>query len=96
MKTLPGKVLVELKNVESQVTKGGLYLPETAQTGQVVTGIVVATGEIREDTSKIVPMSIKVGMTVWFVKHSAFELTYDGKRLFSMPESNILAFVTES
>ena len=67
-------------------TAGGIIIPDTAkekpQRGKV---IAVGNGKVDE------PMTVKVGDEVLYGKYAGTEITYDGKELLIMRESDIFA-----
>ena len=92
LKPLHDRVLVERVEQEDR-TKGGIIIPDTAQEKpQQGTVVVVGPGKNNEDgtTSK---MSVKTGDVVLYGKYSGTEITYEGKDLLIMRESDILAIL---
>jgi chaperonin GroES len=77
IKPLGERVLIKLLESE-EVTKGGIYIPDTAkekpQEGEIV---AVGPGRTLED-GKVAPMEVKVGDIVLFAKYSGTELKRDG------------------
>ena len=91
---LGDRVLVEpLK--ESEVTKGGIIIPDTAkekpQEGRV---IAVGTGKIDDDGKKI-PFNVKKGDKVLMPKYGGTEIKMDGKEYQIMREEDILAVIAD-
>ena len=91
-KPLGSRVVVEPIEQED-VTAGGIVLPETAkekpQKGKVLS---VGAGD-RDDNGKRIAMDVKVGDTVLFAKYAGTEIKVDGKKLFILRESDLLAIV---
>jgi chaperonin GroES len=81
-------VLVEA--VKTQ-TASGLYIPETAQEGQILSGTVVevGNGKLLDDGTRA-NMSVISGETVWFPKFNASKIERDGKTFYVMSEQFIL------
>lgn len=73
-------------------TKGGLYLPETAQ-DKPQTGKVIAVGPGLYQDGELINPSCKAGDTVLFAKYSGTEIKLDDKKVLIMRESDILAIV---
>ena len=73
IRPLYDRLFVERIEAEEK-TEGGLYIPEGAkEKGQ--TGKVLAIGAGRLDTNgKNVPLSVKVGDTIYFGKYSGTDL----------------------
>ena len=91
-KPLHDRVLIEVRD-SSEKTAGGIIIPDTAQEKpQQGTVVVVGPGKNNEDgtTSK---MSVKTGDVVLYGKYSGTEITYEGKDLLIMRESDILAIL---
>jgi len=81
-----------VKPIEREkVTKGGIYLPDTAkekpQEGEVV---AVGPGRLSEDGKRIA-MDIKVGDIVIYAKYGAAEIKVDDAELIILRESDVLA-----
>jgi len=74
-----------------EVTKGGIYLPDTAkekpQEGEVV---AVGPGRLSEDGKRIA-MDIKVGDIVIYTKYGGTEVKVDDAELIILRESDVLA-----
>jgi chaperonin GroES len=90
MRVLNDNVMVVVEGVKTQ-TASGLYIPETAQDGQIIFGRVVEVGTGRLlDNGTRVPMSVTQGETVWFPKFNASKIDKDGKTLYIVSETQIL------
>ena len=76
---------------KEEVTKGGIFLPDTAkekpQEGEV---LAVGPGRMSEDGQRIA-MDVKVGDIVVYAKYGGTEIKVDGEELLILSESNILA-----
>lgn len=87
--------VVVLPSEKEEVTKSGIYLPDTArekpQEGKV---IAVGPGRLSEDGKRIA-MDIKVGDTVIYAKYGGTELKIDDEELIILRESDILAKKTK-
>ena len=74
-----------------EVTKGGIYLPDTAkekpQEGEV---LAVGQGRLSEDGKRI-PMDVKVGDIVVYARYGGTEIKVDDDKLMILRESDILA-----
>jgi chaperonin GroES len=77
---------------ESEQTRGGLYIPDTAKE-KPQHGEILAVGPGRYDEGKRVPMDVKVGDKVLYGKYSGTEVTIDGEQLLILRESDVLAVV---
>ena len=74
---------------ESDRSKGGIIIPETAkekpQQGEV---IAAGSGE-RDENGQIQPLDVKAGDRILFGKWSGTEVKLDGEELLIMKESEI-------
>jgi len=78
---------------EEEKTKGGIIIPETAKE-KPIEGRVIAVGDgkIKEDGTKI-PMEVKKGDRVLFVKYAGTEIKIDGEEHLMMKEDDVLAII---
>ncbi|MBK6682566.1 MAG: co-chaperone GroES [Ignavibacteriales bacterium] len=92
LQPLSDRVIIKPQEAE-EVTKSGLYLPDTAKE-KPIEGLVVAAGpgKVTED-GKSVPMSVKVNDKVLYGKYSGTEITLDGAQYLIMRESDIFAII---
>ncbi|MBK7867292.1 MAG: co-chaperone GroES [Ignavibacteriales bacterium] len=92
LQPLSDRVIIKPQEAE-EVTKSGLYLPDTAKE-KPIEGLVVAAGpgKVTED-GKSVPMSVKVNDKVLYGKYSGTEITLDGSQYLIMRESDIFAII---
>ena len=77
---------------ETEQMRGGLYIPDTAKE-KPQQGEIVAVGPGRFDEGKRVPMDVKVGDKVLYVKYSGTEVTIDGEQLLILRSSDVLAVI---
>lgn len=74
-----------------EVTKGGIFLPDTAkekpQEGEV---IAVGPGRLSDDGKRIA-MDVKVGDRVIYAKYGGTEIKVDDEELIILRESDVLA-----
>jgi chaperonin GroES len=94
MKFRPLKDNVVVQVIEAaDKTKGGLFLPDTAQEkpqeGKVIS---VGTG-LRLKSGKTVSPSVKKGDKILFSKYSGNEVKIDGKEYLIVSEKDILAIL---
>jgi chaperonin GroES len=78
---------------EEEKTKGGIIIPDTAKE-KPIEGKVIAVGDgkIKKDGTKI-PMEVKKGNRVLFVKFAGTEIKIDGEEHLMMKEDDILAII---
>ncbi|MCM3681112.1 co-chaperone GroES [Sphingomonas paucimobilis] len=88
---------VAVRRIEAEEkTAGGIIIPETAKE-KPQEGEVVAVGPgARDETGKLVELSVKTGDRVLFGKWSGSEVKIDGEELLIMKESDILGIVEAS
>ena len=93
LKPIGDRVIVQrLGSVEK--TKGGLYLPDSAQE-KPQEGKVIAVGSGRTlKNGKTIPLSVKPGDKIIFGKYSGSEIKVDDKEYVFLSEDDILAIVT--
>jgi len=92
IRPLGDRVLVEPKK-ESEVTKGGIIIPDTAkekpQEGKV---IAIGTGK-RDEKGTMIPFNVKVGDTVLMPKYGGTEVKIDDKEFQIVREEDILGVI---
>jgi len=80
---------------KEEVTKGGIYLPDTAkekpQEGEVV---AVGPGRMTDDGKRIA-MDVKVGDRIIYSKYGGSEIKIDDIEMIILRESDILAIKKE-
>jgi chaperonin GroES len=96
LKPLGDRVVIKPLEEEER-TKGGIVLPDTAkekpQHGEV---IAVGPGEWQEGGTKRIPLDIKAGDRVLFVKYAGTEVKTDDGDLLVLRASDILAIVEKT
>ncbi|MEK7818540.1 MAG: co-chaperone GroES [Bacteroidota bacterium] len=94
MKIQPIADRIVIKAAEpEEVTKGGIFLPDTAKEKPVV-GEVVAVGAGRiTDDGKRIAMDVKVGDKVLYGKYSGTEINFDGVEYLIMRESDLFGII---
>jgi chaperonin GroES len=85
---------VAVRRIEAEEkTAGGIIIPDTAKE-KPQEGEVVAVGPgARDETGKLVELSVKAGDRVLFGKWSGSEVKIDGEELLIMKEIDILGIV---
>merc|ERR1719411_1336735 len=84
------RVLIQRAAAERK-TKGGLLIPEAAQT-KTNEGVVVAVGPgARSDSGLTVPLTVTVGDRVLLPEFTGIKLEVDGEELQMFRESDLLA-----
>jgi chaperonin GroES len=96
MKIIPlnDRVLVK-RTEEVQMTKGGIYIPDTAKE-KPIEGMVVAVGSGKvSDSGERVALTVKAGDRVLFGKYAGTEIKVEGEEHLMMREDDILAILTD-
>lgn len=85
---------VAVRRIEAEEkTAGGIIIPDTAKE-KPQEGEVVAVGPgARDETGKLVELSVKAGDRVLFGRWSGSEVKIDGEELLIMKESDILGVI---
>lgn len=93
LRPMDDRILVEPMEEET-ATSFGLVLPDTASKEKPQKGRVVAVGPGKlTEEGKRVPMSVKAGDTVLYTKYGPTEVKIEGKEIFFLQESDVLAVV---
>ena len=78
---------------ESETTRGGIIIPDTAkdkpQEGEVVS---VGKGKINED-GKVFPLDVKAGDRILFGKYAGTEIKIEDEEYLILREDEVLAIV---
>jgi chaperonin GroES len=78
---------------ETEKTKGGIIIPDTAKE-KPMEGEIIAVGPGgRDENGTLVPLDVKSGDRVLFGKWSGTEVTIDGEELLIMKESDIMGII---
>ena len=92
IRPLHDRIIVERLEEETK-TAGGLIIPDTAkekpQQGKV---IAVGKGKKTED-GKVLPLDVKVGDKILFVKYAGTEIKIEGQEFLMMREDDVLGVV---
>lgn len=81
--------VVVLPNIEENVLKSGIVLPETSQE-RPQTGVVVAIGDGENLNNEKVEMKVKNGDKVLFNKYSGTELKIEGRTYIVLRQIDII------
>ena len=94
VKPLNDRVLVQ-RIEEMTMTKGGIYIPDTAKE-KPIEGRVMAVGPGKmSDTGNRMALHVKEGDRVLFSKYAGSEIKIEGEEYLMMREEDILAIVEE-
>jgi len=77
---------------QEEKTKGGVYLPDTADKDKPFQGEVIAVGNGRvTEEGKRLALEVKKGDRVIFSKYAGTEVKLDGEKYLILKEDDILA-----
>ena len=96
IKPLGDRVLIEPLSEEdkSKQTKGGIFIPDTADKEKPQEGKVLAVGEGKMlENGKIIPVAVKVGDRVLYKKSGPSEFKVEDKEYLIAEEEDILAII---
>lgn len=86
---LHDRVLVKRLDAEEK-TSGGIIIPDTAKEKPIEGEIMAIGAGARDDSGKIIPLSVEVGDRVLFGKWSGTEVKIEGNDYLVMKESDIV------
>ena len=93
IRPLADRVVIKPAEREEK-TKGGIFLPDTASKERPMEGTVLAAGEgRRDDSGKLVAMSVRAGDKVLFAKYSGTEFKVDDVEYLILSEKDILGII---
>ncbi|MSP64948.1 MAG: co-chaperone GroES [Ignavibacteria bacterium] len=92
LKPLSDRIVIRPAAAE-EVTKGGIFLPDTAKEKPVLGEVIAAGPGKTSDDGKKVTMEVKVGDTVLYGKYSGTEVTVNNEELLIMRESDVFAIM---
>jgi len=94
VKPLNDRVLVK-RLEEMQVTKGGIYIPDTAKEKPVEGKVIsVGPGKVNEQGNRV-PLNLKEGDKILFGRYAGSEIKIEGEEYLMMREDDILAVIEE-
>lgn len=92
IKPLNDRVLVK-RMEETQVTKGGILIPDTAKE-KPIEGKIIAVGPGKmSDAGTRMTLQLKEGDRVLFGKYAGTEIKMEGEEYLMMREEDILAII---
>lgn len=94
VKPLNDRVLVK-RLEEMQVTKGGIFIPDTAKE-KPVEGKVIAAGPGKvNDQGNRLPLNVKAGDRILFGRYAGSEIKIEGEEYLMMREDDILGVIED-
>ncbi len=95
IRPLADRVVVRPQPKE-EVTRGGIFLPDTASKEKPQEGTVMAVGDGRlDDSGRRTPVAVKAGDRVLFAKYAGTEVRVEDEEFLILAEKDILAIVNE-
>ena len=95
IRPLADRVVVQ-PAAREEMTKSGLFLPDTASKERPMEGTVLAVGEGRlDDNGKRVAMNVRVGDKVLFAKYGGTEYKVDEVEYLILSEKDILGIIQD-
>jgi chaperonin GroES len=94
VKPLNDRVLVK-RLEEMQVTKGGIYIPDTAKEKPVEGKVIaVCPGKVNDQGNRV-PLNLKDGDRILFGRYAGSEIKVEGEDYLMMREDDILAIIED-
>jgi len=86
-------IIVDPHYDHERYSPGGIFIPPTVENDAIVTGIVLAVGpgKVNLKTGKLMPVTAKVGQTIYYHISSAVELKEDRKKYHFIDETVAVA-----
>ena len=93
LKPLGDRVAIEIMDNDTQMTSGGIYIPDSARE-KPQQGKIVAMGAGRKDENgKVIPMDVQVGQVVMFAKYAGTDIKLGDNEVKILAEKDILAII---
>jgi chaperonin GroES len=89
---LADRVVVRPLDGDSEQTRGGLYIPDTARE-KPQQGEIIALGPGRFDKGERVPMELRLGQRILYAKYSGAEIRLEDQEVLIIKESDVLAVI---
>jgi chaperonin GroES len=95
IRPLADRVVVKPADRE-EMTKSGIFLPDTATKERPMEGTILAIGEGRlDDSGRRIPLSVNVGDKVLFTKYGGTEYKADQIEYLILAEKDILGIIQD-
>ena len=92
VKPLGNRLLIKVKETEEK-TKGGIFIPQTAQE-KTQRGLVESVGPGKKnDKGEIIPMDVKPGNEIIFDKYAGTQIKIDDADYLIVSSDDVLAIV---
>lgn len=98
LRPIHNNILIKLpEHKESQITAGGIHLPDSSGKTMPMKGEVIAAGPGKlTNKGKLIPIRFKSGDIVVFKKYSGVEIILSDDRHLIMAEDNILGTLNDA
>lgn len=94
VKPLGNRVLIKVKDTEEK-TKGGIYIPQTAQE-KTQTGIIEAVGPGKKnEKGELIAMELKAGDEIIFDKYAGTQIKIDADDFLILSSDDVLAVIAK-
>ena len=77
---------------EEEKSKGGIIIPDTAKE-KPQEGRVISVGPGKHEDGKVIPLDVKAGDKILFVKYSGSEIKLNGEEHLILREDDILGII---
>lgn len=81
------------EELKEKTSSFGIIIPDTVSKEKSAQGKVLAVGVGRWQDGKLIPISVKVGDTVFFSKYAYDEITHKGEEFYLLKEDTVLAVI---
>ncbi|HRJ43890.1 MAG: co-chaperone GroES [Caldilineaceae bacterium] len=88
-----GDRLVIKPTEQEEVTKSGIYLPETAKEKPQQGSIIAVGPGARDEDGDRIAMDVQIGDIVLYAKYSGTTIKIDGTEYLILKENDVLAIV---
>ncbi len=93
VKPLSNRVLIKVNKTEEK-TKGGIYIPQTAQEEKTQRGVIEAIGPGKKnDKGELIPVEVKVGDEVIYDKYAGTQIKIEEADYLILSGDDIIAVV---
>ena len=89
IRPLSDRIVVQPEELETK-TKGGIYIPDTADKDKPMKGKIIAIGNGKYIDGKMQPLQVKVGDTILFGKYSGTSIKLEDVEFLVMREEDVM------
>ena len=84
---------VIFKNIDEEITSGGIYLPDISQERFLIGEAISVGAGLITVQGVLIPTKVHVGDRFLYQKNSAFEFSFDSEKLSIIRETEIYAII---